>query len=968
MGTFKKVLMNIWNVIKGVGLTLGGAVGALTNIVCAIIGMISVILVIGLIVGSILYVKVKPEFDKARDIVYDKLANMDDNTFSMLSDTEIYDKDGNRVGLINAGHYVYTDIKDISPYIQNGYIAVEDKRFKEHAGVDYIGILRAFVALVKHNGEITQGGSTITQQVIKNNLLTQEQTITRKMAEIMLAPFVEQRFGKDKIMEFYCNTNFYGNRCYGVGAASKYYFGKSAKDLDPWEAALLVGISNNPSKYDPVKNPEAAMEKRNRVLDTMAKEEYIDESKVYGYKAKPLGIVQETQEGTDENYQSSYAIHCAALELMKDDGFDFKYTFKDKEDYDIYKKKYSESYSEKSDLIRSGGFKIYTTLDSNIQDQLQSQIDGGLSKFTELQENGKFALQGAGVVVDNRTNNVVAIVGGRGTEDQFNRAYLSARQPGSTIKPLLDYGPAFDTGEYYPSKVMDDHKWEDGPSNSGSYYGDVTIREALNRSLNTVAWQLLQQIGVDRGLSYLGKMDFQNISYVDNGVEALSIGGFTNGLRVVDMAKGYSTLANNGIYDDRTCITSIQHEKNGEMYKVKPKQIQVYNEDTAFMLTDVLKGTFSDIGTGRGLGLGNIPAAGKTGTTNSNKDTWFCGYTKYYTTAIWVGYDTPRAMPGIYGATYAGKIWSRFMLELNKGLEPMDWEQPSTVYTGNYNPSTGAEVTEETGHKDYFSSIGKVNALEVQRQREDADRISKAQSALESFEAFNINNVEDTYTVGDRYNKVVGLASLVNNDKIRSDILKRASDKYNDLQKIVNDSQWQDTIKEYENQKKESIAASKAADESKAVEDRKQQEKDVAIAAVRSAIKSLKDMKYQDQAKFNGLVINIQNKLKSCESYDEYSRLTEEASKAIDNYSTVPTYDVWYKGEQDRIAKEQQDLLDKQKQEEEAKQKLDEQISDSKGPGNNAGPGESSTRPGNSNIGPGNNNMGPGNSIGPGGR
>lgn len=961
MGTFKKVLVCIYNVLKGIVITIGGAIGAFTNIICAVVGMIAVILVIGTIVASVLYVKVKPEFDKARDIVYDRLANMDDNTFSMLSDTEIYDKDGTKIGLINAGHYVYTDIKDISSYIQNGYIAVEDRRFKEHAGVDFIGTLRAFVALVKHDGKITQGGSTITQQVIKNNLLTQEQTITRKMAEMMLAPFVEQRFGKDKIMEFYCNTNFYGNRCYGVGAASKYYFGKSSKDLDPWEAALLVGISNNPSKYDPVKHPEAAMEKRNRVLDTMAKEDYIDKSKVADYKSKVLGIVQETQEGTDENYQSSYAIHCAAIELMKDDGFDFKYTFKDKADYDKYREEYSDLYSEKSDLIRSGGFKIYTTLDSNIQNELQNHIDSGLSKFSEIQENGKFALQGAGVVVDNRTNEVVAIVGGRGTEDQFNRAYLSARQPGSTIKPLLDYGPAFDTGEYYPSKVIDDHKWEDGPSNSGSYYGNVTLREALNRSLNTVAWQLLQQIGVDRGLSYLGKMDFQNISYVDNGVEALSIGGFTNGLRVVDMAKGYSTLANKGVYDDRTCIKSIKHEKNGEMYKVKPKQTQVYNEDTAFMITDVLKGTFSDIGTGRGLGLGNMPAAGKTGTTNSNKDTWFCGYTKYYTTAIWVGYDTPRAMPGIYGATYAGKIWSKFMQELNKGLEPIDWEQPSTVYMGNYNPSTGDEVTEDTGHKDYFSSIGKVNALEVQRQREDRDHIDKAKAALGSFEAFNISTVEDTYTIGDKYNKVVGLASLINNDKERGEILKRASDKYNDLQKIANDSQWQDTIKEYERQKKESLAASKEAEESQAVEDRKQQEKNIAIAGVRSAIKSLTDMKYQDQAKFNGLSLNIQNKLKSCEGYDEYSQLTKEAGKAIEDYKNVPTYDVWYKGEQDRLAKEQQELEDKQRQEEEAKQKLEDQISNSKGPGNsNIGPGESSTRPGN--------DYGPGNSIGPGGR
>ncbi len=176
-----------------------------------------------------------------------------------------------------------------------------------------------------------------------------------------------------------------------------------------------------------------------------------------------------------------------------------------------------------------------------------------LSPYTELQDNGKYALQGAGVIVDNMTNSVVAVVGGRGTKtDVYNRAYLSARQPGSTIKPLIDYAPAFDTGEYYPARLVNDHKWENGPSNSGgSYYGNVSVREALNRSLNTVAWQILTDIGVDYGLNYLGEMEFQKLTYIDNDVPSLSIGGFTNGVRVVDMAKGYSTLANGGVYNDQ---------------------------------------------------------------------------------------------------------------------------------------------------------------------------------------------------------------------------------------------------------------------------------------------------------------------------------------------------------------------------------------------------------------------------------
>ena len=214
--------------------------------------------------------------------------------------------------------------------------------------------------------------------------------------------------------------------------------------------------------------------KRNDVLHSMYEVGYLTREEYDADIAQSLSIVQEEAEGTDENYQSSYAIHCAALQLMALDGFEFQYTFEDKDDYDSYVDRYQTVYNEKNDEIRAGGYRIYTSLDNSLQQVLQAQIDNGLSSYTELQDNGKFALQGAGVIVDNQTNYVVAIVGGRGTEDMFNRAYLSARQPGSTIKPLIDYGPAFDTGEYYPARMVDDHKWEDGPSNSGGhYYGNV---------------------------------------------------------------------------------------------------------------------------------------------------------------------------------------------------------------------------------------------------------------------------------------------------------------------------------------------------------------------------------------------------------------------------------------------------------------------------------------------------------------
>lgn len=837
--------------------------------------------------GLILYAAVKPEIDKCREIAYDKLAQMDRSDFSMLSDTVIYDKDGKQIGLINAGHYQYMDINHISMNLQNGYIAQEDRRFKNHNGVDWIATFRAGLALIKHGGEVTQGGSTITQQVIKNTYLTQERTFTRKIVEILLAPELEKKYSKADIMEFYCNTNFYGHRCYGVEAASLYYFGKHAEDLAPEEAAVLIGISNSPSAYDPVSHPDASKNKRDDVLKSMNEVGYLSNEDYEKAVSSPLKIVQKETEGTDENYQSSYAIHCAALELMKMDGFEFQYTFDNKEDYTLYSERYTAAYSEQSDRIRAGGFQIYTSLDSGLQAVLQTQIDASLSGFTELQENGKFALQGAGVIVDNKTNYVTAIVGGRGAEDPFNRAYLSARQPGSTIKPLIDYGPAFDTGEYYPTRMVNDHKWKKGPSNSGRrYFGNVTVREALNRSLNTVAWQILEDIGIDFGLSYLGEMEFQKLSYVDNQVPSLSIGGFTNGVRVVDMAKGYSTLANGGVYNDRTCIVKILHEKEGELTKdMTPFAKQVYRSDSAFMLTDVLKGTFtSPYGTGRGLGLENdMPAAGKTGTTNSSKDTWFCGYTPYYTAAVWVGYDIPRNMPGIYGATYAGKIWKNVMDEIHQGLPPLDWEQPDTVER---------RADETNGIEDYFSTTAQFRAQQSLHEKEQAALLEELTQEAEAFCAREIRSVEDTYTVKDEYASITSRLPLLDDGEQRALLLEQTEQRYDYFVSII--SQMGDEIRRYEEQK---AAEEKKAREEAAKEAEKQRLEEDKVTKKNSfllALETVEELEYQREDA-ERLVNDAIDKLSLIAGDPEANALSDRLQTAISRISTLPTAEEWEK-------------------------------------------------------------------------
>lgn len=681
------------------------------------------VMVLGCLAGGAVFLKYHNEILACKEKADSIMSKTSKTDFSQPTDTRIYDSSGNLIGTINSGHYEYVPISGISENLQKAYVAQEDRRFYKHHGIDYLGLLRAGMVYVKNKGTITQGGSTITQQVIKNTYLTQERTFQRKLTEFFAAPQMEKKYSKSEILEFYCNTNFYANRCYGVSEASRYYFDKEAKDLTIWEAATLAGISNNPSKYDPVAHPETSQKKRDQIINNMAANKLITEEERDNAKAQPLTVAKIYEPGTKENYQTSYAIHAATLELMKNDGFVFKYVFNNKAAYDGYKEQYQEVYQSKSDMIRNGGFEIHTSLDTNLQNSLQSNIDERLKGFKEVQENGKFALQGAAVCIDNRTGYVVAIVGGRGTDDEYNRGFLSKRQPGSTIKPLIDYAPAFETGFYYPSRLVNDHLFDKGPKNSGGkYYGAVSVREALNRSLNTVAWQVLADIGVDKGIGYLGKMHFTGLSYMDNGNTSMSIGGFTEGARVIDMAKGYSVLANKGMYSSRSCITSIKSQYDGEIYNESQADERIFTEDTAYMVTDVLKGTLDKpYGTGYGLGL-SVPAAGKTGTTNSNKDTWFCGYTRYYTTAIWVGYDTPKAMPGVYGKTYSGKIWHDFMAGINKDLPALDWDMPSTVYVSNVD-SRGERTTNETGTKDLFSSIAEAAAkADAGKWKEEEER------------------------------------------------------------------------------------------------------------------------------------------------------------------------------------------------------------------------------------------------------
>ena len=882
MNTLRRYVKNAKDVFRIIAGVIGSYAGVISNIIGTAMGILASVMVIGGIVGLCVYVKVLPMFTEAREEVFDKLVHLSEDDFVMKEDTVVYDSKGKQVGSVNAGSYKYVKINDVSPYMYEGYIAVEDKRFKTHGGVDLVATMRAGVSLLKHNMEITQGGSTITQQVIKNNLLTQNKSYTRKIAEILLAPTIESKFTKAQIMEFYCNSNFYGNKCYGVGAASKYYFGKKCADLEPHEAAMLIGLSNSPASYNPVLHPKAALKKRNSVLRIMCKEGVITPKEYKSALKKKLNIKQFSEKGgSKESYVMSYAIHCAAISLMEKENFKFKYVFDSKEDYQKYNKQYSKVYSEKIESIRSGGYKLYTSINMKKQKKLQKAVDNGLSFNKEKDgDTGKYALQGAAVCINNETNYVEAIVGGRGKNDQYNRAYLAARQSGSAIKPLIDYTPGFESGMYSPSTIVNDHKFANGPSNAGGgYHGNVRIREAVARSLNTVAWQVLDNITVKYGLSFLDKLHFHNISYIDNDNMALSLGGFTEGVRVVDMAKGFSTLANNGSYSDRTCIKKIEHVSDGVVYKNNNEKDQVYSQDAAWMMTDVLKGVFNEsYGTGRKLKLDNGQiCAGKTGTTNSSKDVWFCGYTKYYTTVVWAGYDTPRAMPGASGASIPGVIWKDYMDDIHKKLKPEDFIMPSTIslakYDGNGNIIEGTAISgssKRTYGMDYFSKTilsEKADEVQVLKDKKYQKEMLKK---LKNFEKRYISNIADYYDLENDYKELTDMISSIVDDDVRTDYAVRARNKYDSLKDET--VSWKKVVKAYEKQQKEEnerLAEKKKNDSERALKNQIYKNK---IELARTRIKRMHGYLYQP-SNMQILIDSAKEALDACKGYSEYYNL-----------------------------------------------------------------------------------------------
>lgn len=848
-------------------------------------------LVISFLASLIIFIQIRPLLTESKKIAYDKLASINNNTFTLLENTKIYDKDNNLLKEIKANNYKYCKIDNVSKNLQNVYIGVEDRNFLSHHGIDYIALARAGVSLIKNKGEITQGGSTITQQVIKNMLLTQERSFKRKLIEFFLAPELEKKYSKADIMEFYVNTNYYGSGCYGVYSASKYYFGKEPKNLTLSEAAILAGLSNNPSKFNPVEHKDESLKKRNRLLGKLLEEEIITKKEYTKAVNEDINLIldKKLSEGK-EDYLASYALYSTVLKLMELDGFKFKYGITNKEEYAKYKKSYTEEYTEKSNLVRSGGYVIHTSLDKDKQNILQETIDTTLKDFSEKDSiTKKYKLQGASVLVNNETGLVEAIVGGRGTEDNFNRGFLAVRQPGSTIKPLVDYAPAFDSGKYYPSFIMEDRPFKDGkPKNAYSgYKGNITLREALACSSNTIAYRLLLTMKPTTGLDYLSKMNFSTLEPSDS-VGSLALGGITRGVRVVDMAKGYSTIVNQGVYNDASCLNKIEFSNEGELYNGEIKKNRVFTEDTAYMLIDILKDVFNkNYGTGKKVKPdNNIIAFGKTGTTNDNRDSYFVGGTSQYTLATWTGYDTPQEVPRAKnGASYSGLIWKKTIEKVQNGLPKIDFKKPSTI------------IIDEKNNEILYSKVAmdKLDAQEAEKEKkrliliekewriQDKDRQQVANKLVSEYEKLSYSSINDLDTFDMKHNETEASINIVIDDKVKNNLLERL-----EVKKAILDKEKEAWIKLYEKQKSQLL--NKKEMEAQELEEAKHKGKEKAkqklLTDVRNIIDGLRVLNTTSIKKYY-YITQAEDALSRIYGYDEYNELNEKLMKEKERLNTT---------------------------------------------------------------------------------
>ena len=579
--------------------------------------------------------------------------------------------------LYGGANRTWVKYEDIPKNLIHACIAIEDKRFEDHQGVDWVTTLKACVKMFLGRGEA--GGSTITQQPVKNITGRDEVTVRRKLVEIFSALELEKKYTKKQIMELYLNVIALGENCEGVESASQVYFGKSVSELDLAECAALIGITNNPSIYDPYINADKNKERQVIILDQMLEQKYI------------------TQEQHDTAVAEELVLHNASGEASGDE--DYYSYFEDQVINDVVrdlseKTGYDQTIVRK--MLMTGGYKIYSTLNPDVQAAVE-EVYQNLDNIPNTASSQQ--LQSGIVIIDNKTGDVVAVAGGVGEKQGsliLNRATQSYLSPGSTIKPVSVYAPALELGLITPATVMDDtpYSFTDArhwPKNSDSIYrGLMNINEAVALSINTIPVKLVAQMTPEYSFEFAKeKMGLSTLvsSYVnaagdtfsDVDLAPLAMGGLTRGVTVKAMAQAYATFANEGVYREARTYTKVV-DSDGKVVLDNTEQSHVAMKDmTAWYITYMLENTVES-GTGTAAQIANMTVAGKTGTTTSDFDRWFAGYTPYYTGVVWCGYDDPEEVVLTDSSTNpAIVLWQKVMEQVHDGLPNKEFNKPTNV-------------------------------------------------------------------------------------------------------------------------------------------------------------------------------------------------------------------------------------------------------------------------------------------------
>ena len=596
----------------------------------------------------------------------------------------IIDVNGNKIAKLGSERkQKKINISEIPANLKNAYVAIEDERFYKHQGVDIKRTGSAILNYIFHLGNSSYGGSTITQQLVKNMTGDNTDSIFRKVKEWWQAWNLECITEKDEILEVYLNIIYVGPSIYGVEAGSNYYFNKSCKDLSLEECAFLAGINNSPNSYNPFgekDNSEKIRKRTNTVLSKMLELGYIDEEE-YNIATEKVTAGLKFKKGSVESSNGIYSYHTDALitDITND-----------------IEEKYNISSDFATNYIYMAGLTITSTQDTKIQSQIETEMEK--SKYVLQSKTGGDSSQAAMVIIDHKTGYVLGCVGGLGektTPRSLNRATQSIRQTGSAIKPIAVVGPAIQKRIITASSIYDDTE-KDFP---GGYHpvdyskalGKITVRRAIESSQNIPFVEIMQELKPNISMDYLERLGITTLTEEDNNL-SLALGGLQKGISPLEMAAAYAAIANDGQYIEPVFYQNIKNHTGKIIITPNQETRRVFSKETAFILKDLLtQPVKGSNGTATYCKINGIDVAAKTGTTDSNYDRWLCGFTPYYTGVTWYGYDQNETV-NFNKRNPAGLIWANVMSRIHTGLKTAYFEKPSAVQAVTVCAETGLKA------------------------------------------------------------------------------------------------------------------------------------------------------------------------------------------------------------------------------------------------------------------------------------